>query len=91
MVHGDLDLHQLEEAVERLRDLNTDSGLLIEIESRWHGLFVVQGIGVSDLRTDVFEPFRRRVVFNRRWSLRQTVAEAERAVGWFLTERPDRG
>ncbi|HEY3560337.1 MAG TPA: hypothetical protein VGL05_22875 [Kribbella sp.] len=91
MGEDDPDLHELEEAVTRLRDLNPDSRLLIEIESRRRGPFVVQGIVVSDLWTDVFEPFRRRVVFGRRWQLRQTVADVERSIAWFLTNRPDRG
>jgi hypothetical protein len=91
MVEGDLDLHELEEAVTRLRELNTDAGLLIELESRWQGPFVVQGIGVSDLWTEVFEPFRRRALLSRRWRPRQSVAEVERSIAWFLTERPDRG
>ena len=74
----------------RLRDLNTDCGLQIDVESKWRGPFVVQGIEVSGLWTDVFEPFRRRVLFSRRWQLLQSLAEVERGIAWFLRERPDR-
>lgn len=85
----DDDQRALNEAVGRLRKLAAGSGLTVSVERRRRGPFVVDGLKVDDLWTEVFEPVRRRLFWSRRWTVRQTVAEAESAVQRFLTDRPD--
>ena len=85
----DDDERALNDAVGRLQGLAAGSGLAVSVESRWRGSFVVEGLGVDDLWTEVFEPVRSRRFWRYKWTVRQTVAEAERAVQRFLIDRPD--
>jgi hypothetical protein len=89
MVDAGDDLRRLEDAAARLRNLNSDPSLAVAVDRRWRGPFIVEGLGVSNLWTDVFEPVRRRLLGSGRWRALQPLDQAELAVQWFLTERPD--
>ena len=49
----------------------------------------IEGIGVGDKGTNVFEPVRWRRFLSGSWREVQTVASASAEIGSFIRERPD--
>jgi len=79
----------LGDIMDRLHGLAASQEMTISVVRRWRGLFIVEGLGVQDLWTDVFEPVRRRLLWSRRWTASRPLLDAERAIRSFLINRPD--
>lgn len=80
---------RLEDVAAQLRVNNVDPDLDICVDRRWRGMFVVEGLAVTNRCVDVFEPAQRRWLLSRRWRLLQSLSQVEHDVRSFLVERPD--
>ena len=79
----------LEALAATLREENDDDSVDVAAHRRLRGVFVVEGLAVSDEWTDVFEPVRRRPLWSRTWRQVKDPEAAAEDVRWFLRHRPD--
>jgi len=75
---------------ERLTARHCEADTLRVFAQRYRRMtFVVEGLLVWDMWTDVFEPVRKRRVFTNKWTEIQPINEAASKLEAFLRERPD--
>lgn len=78
----------LQDAAARLNALTTDT-LQVRAARRSFLGVTTEGLEVTDLWTDVWEPVRRIDRFGGSWDQFNSVDQAEEHIRHFLSERPD--